>query len=58
VLGVLFACDADSLLEVTKSEGEIKAVLQVSRNLKRLLLVALAFEETCDLVVLVLGYGG
>ena len=58
VLCILFARDGDGLLKVAEGEGEVKAVFGVGGDFECLLLIALAFEEACNLVVLVLWYGG
>ena len=53
VLDVGFAGDFKGDGEVIESKGEVKAVLRIGGNIERHFFVALAFEKTCDFILLI-----
>lgn len=55
VLDIGLASELQSNLQLTKTKSKFEAVLRVSGNFESLVLVALAFKEACDLVLLVFG---
>ena len=58
VLDIGLASELQSNLQLAKAKSKLKAVLGVCGDLESLVLVALAFEEAGDLVLLVLGNVG
>ena len=58
VLDVCGASDGEGDGEVVEGEGEVEAVFWVGGDVEGHFLVALAFEEACDFVFLVVGDAG
>lgn len=58
VLDVCGAGDGEGDGEIVQGEGEVEAVFWVGGDVEGHFLVALAFEEACDFVFLVVGDGG